>query len=160
MVKEGMFREDLYHRLAVFPIRLPPLRERREDIVPLASALVRELAAGRPPPRIKGSPSGSAPRAGPATSASFVRLERAMILAESDVLRAEHLWLESTSDPGSSPGAERSASGSDSGSLEEMERAAIEAMLLETAGNRKAAAAKLGIGLRTLYEKLKRYGIK
>jgi DNA-binding NtrC family response regulator len=154
MVKDGTFREDLYHRLAVFPIRLPPLRERREDIVPLANALVRELAAGRAPPKID---EALAERLKTENWPGNVRelrnaLERAMILAEGDELRPEHLWLEGA------PNSELPKT--NSGSLEEMEKAAIEATLREVGGNRKAAAAKLGIGLRTLYEKLKRYGIK
>lgn len=155
MVKEGTFREDLYHRLAVFPIRLPPLRERREDIVPLARALVRELANGASPPRIDDA---LAERLRAENWPGNVRelrnaLERAMILADGDVLRPEHLWLESTESPTSSAPAQ-------GGSLEDMEKSAIEQTLREVSGNRKAAAAKLGIGLRTLYEKLKRYGIK
>ncbi|MEO8875141.1 MAG: sigma-54 dependent transcriptional regulator, partial [Polyangiaceae bacterium] len=107
MVKEGTFREDLYHRLAVFPIRLPPLRERREDIVPLAEALVAELAltAARKTPQLDDAvreklKSGSWP--GNVRELRNV-LERAMILADGDVIRAEHLWLES--EPSEAPAA-------------------------------------------------------
>jgi DNA-binding NtrC family response regulator len=52
-VKEGRFRLDLYHRLSVFPIRLPPLRARRSDIAPLAQHFLRQVAAheGKPEPR-------------------------------------------------------------------------------------------------------------
>lgn len=158
MVKEGTFREDLYHRLAVFPIRLPPLRERREDIVPLAQALVRELASGRTPPKIDDELANRLKAENWPGNVRELRnaLERAMILAEGDVLRTEHLWLEN----GDSEFATSESPRSNAGSLEEMEKSAIEATLREVGGNRKAAAAKLGIGLRTLYEKLKRYGIK
>lgn len=154
MVKEGTFREDLYHRLAVFPIKLPALRERPEDIVPLAESLVAELAAAahRRPPRIddavkKKLAAGSWPG-----NVRELRnaLERAMILADGDVLRGEHLWLDSEPAEAPLPGGE---------SLAELERRTIESTLVTVDGNRKAAAAKLGIGLRTLYDKLKRYGI-
>ncbi len=155
MVKEGTFREDLYHRLAVFPIRLPPLRDRREDIVPLAETLVAELAsaAGRPPPRLDDAMKA---RLAEATWPGNVRelrntLERAMILAEGPVLRPEHLWLESDTSAPVEAGT---------GSLADLERETIEKTLAAVGGNRRAAATKLGIGLRTLYDKLKKYDLR
>jgi len=171
MVREGTFREDLYHRLAVFPIRLPPLRERREDIVPLARALVAELsaAAGRRPPRLD---EALERRLAEETWPGNVRelrnaLERAMILADGDVLGAEHLWLEpaamgSPEAPASDgrPPSQASAASAKGGSLADLERQTIESTLREVGGNRRAAAAKLGIGLRTLYDKLKKYGLR
>jgi two-component system response regulator AtoC len=159
MVHEGRFREDLYHRLAVFPIRLPPLRERREDIVPLAESLLAQLsiAAGR----------AASARLDEAAKARLqtedwpgnVRelrnvLERAVILADGPVIKPEHLWIESSAAP-----AATLARSSQEGSLAELERQTIERTLSEVAGNRRLAATKLGIGLRTLYEKLKRYDI-
>ena len=157
MVREGKFREDIYHRLAVFPITLPPLRERREDIVPIAETLLAQL-----------SPAGSPGRAAPALSAAAqahlvaapwpgnVRelrnvLERAIILADGGVLTVEHLALDSQE------GREATAA---TPRLEDLERAAIENALAAVQGNRKDAAARLGIGLRTLYEKIKRYGLR
>jgi len=160
MVRDGAFREDLYHRLAVFPIRLPPLRERREDIVPLSEALVAELsrAAGRDPPRLDDAMKErlrSEPWPGNVRELRNA-LERAMILGDGAVLRTEHLWLESAD------AAPRSSGGSagGSGSLADLERQTIESTLREVGGNRRAAAAKLGIGLRTLYDKLKRYDLR
>jgi two-component system, NtrC family, response regulator AtoC len=159
MAREGTFREDLYHRLAVFPIRLPPLRERREDIVPLAESLLAQISgsAGRPTP----------PRLDDATKARLrsedwpgnVRelrnvLERAAILADGPVIKPEHLWIEA-----SQPAAEAAAGSSNLGSLADFERQTIERTLAAVGGNRRLAATKLGIGLRTLYEKLKRYGL-
>jgi two-component system, NtrC family, response regulator AtoC len=158
MAHEGTFREDLYHRLAVFPIRLPPLRERPEDIVPLAESLVARLSvsAGR----------AASPRLDDAVKARLrseawpgnVRelrnvLERAMILADGPVIKPEHLWIETVSAPASAlpRGTEEEES------LTELERQTIQRTLTAAGGNRRVAAAKLGIGLRTLYSKLKRY---
>jgi len=157
MVRDGTFREDLYHRLAVFPVKLPPLRERREDIVPLAESLVAELsrAAGRPTPKLdEGMKARLVTEAWPGNVRELRNaLERAMILADGDVLREDHLWLEpADGHDGKKPEPVGAAS------LADLERRTIEATLAEVGGNRRAAAAKLGIGLRTLYDKLKKYG--
>jgi two-component system response regulator AtoC len=167
MVREGTFREDLYHRLAVFPIRIPPLRERREDIVPLAEALVADLAraAGRAPPALDDAMKGRLREAPWPGNVRELRnaLERAMILADGQVLRSEHLWMESdpeaTAAAGVDPSAAR-AEGAGDASLADLERRTIERTLVAVGGNRRAAAAKLGIGLRTLYDKLKRYDLR
>jgi two-component system response regulator FlrC len=84
------------------------------------------------------------------------RLERAAILAEGPVLNAEDLALEQA--PPVSAASERAGAGGGL-TLDELERAAIERALSASAGNRKRAAELLGIGLRTLYDKLKRYDL-
>jgi two-component system response regulator FlrC len=87
-------------------------------------------------------------------------LERAAILADGGVVQADHIWLDPSATVGSAPGPALSpAPTSSPGSLDEIERVAIQQALAETGGNRRRAAERLGIGLRTLYEKLKRYGL-
>jgi two-component system, NtrC family, response regulator AtoC len=157
MAHDGTWREDLYHRLAVFPIRLPPLRDRREDIVPLAESLIAGLSAsaGRAPPlRLDDATKARLQRETWPGNVRELRnvLERAMILADGHVIKPEHLWIEASSAPIDAP-----AGGSEAGSLAELERQTIQQTLAAVGGNRRLAAAKLGIGLRTLYEKLKRY---
>jgi len=153
MMGARTFREDLYHRLAVFPIRLPPLRERRRDLLPLAEALLARLAAdlGRPPLKLddlareritQGPWRGNVRELGNA-------LERAAILAEGDVVRGDDLYITMASSPSDVAGR----------TMEEIERGAIERALSESGGNRRRAAERLGIGERTLYDKLKRYGL-
>jgi DNA-binding NtrC family response regulator len=82
-------------------------------------------------------------------------LERAMILADGPVINPEHLWIEADSLP-----TEPLARGSEEGSLAELERQTIQRTLAAVGGNRRLAATKLGIGRRTLYEKLKRYDLR
>ena len=155
-IAAGRFREDLYHRLAVFPIRLPPLRERRADLVPIARALL----------------AGIAPRLGRATIAltpeaersllgwhwpGNVRelgnaLERAAILSEGAPIRDEHLLLDTL-------GPRTAADAAGPRNLADLERDAIVQALAAVGGNRRRAAEILGIAERTLYDKLKRYGI-
>jgi two-component system response regulator AtoC len=159
MAQDRTFREDLYHRLAVFPIRLPPLRERRQDIVPLAESLILQLsaAAGRsPPPRLDDIAKARLEGEDWSGNVRELRnvLERAMILADGPSIKPEHLWIESRSNP-PPPGA--LGPSQEEGSLAELEKQVIERALLAFNGNRRLAAAKLGIGVRTLYEKLKRY---
>jgi DNA-binding NtrC family response regulator len=155
MTHDGTFREDLYHRLAVFPIRLPPLRERREDIVPLAEALLAHLSAS--PPRLADATKTRLESEEWTGNVRELRnvLERAVILADGPVIKPEHLWIEEHAPAASTP-----APSLETGSLSELERATIERTLASVDGNRRLAAAKLGIGLRTLYEKLKRYDLR
>lgn len=152
LIGSGGFREDLYHRLAVFPVRLPPLRERREEIPALAAHLLGEvsLELGRPGLRLASDALealAAAPWTGNVRELRNV-LERATILAESDTLgAADLLGLGDTAAPRSAIGAR---------SLADLEREAIAAALARTGGNRREAAALLGIGVRTLYDKLKK----
>ena len=162
MVRAGTFRDDLYHRLAVFPVRMPPLRERREDIVPLAETLLAQLAAqaGRTPaPRLDEAANRRLTAAPWPGNVRELRnaLERAIILSDGGELRPEHLAIDADVFDEAPAGDRVSLS---EGSLEELEKRAIERSLAGVGGNRRAAAEQLGIGLRTLYEKLKRYGLR
>jgi len=157
MIEEGSFREDLYHRLAVFPIRLPPLRERRQDIRPLAEQLLTKIGQelGRPGLVLSDDVATELEAADWPGNVRQLRnvLERAAILADGSEIGTEHLWLDATT-PGKAPNA-----AGEPERLEDIERRAIEDALDAVQGNRKQAAARLGIGERTLYDKLKRYGL-
>jgi two-component system, NtrC family, response regulator AtoC len=154
MVAGGTFRDDLYHRLAVFPIQLPPLRERRQDLPPLVEFLLRRIVVdlGRGPvgldeeawEKIRGCP-----WRGNVRELANV-LERAVIMTDADTIRGGDLRIP-TLPAGASAGAR---------TIQELERDAIRAALVAVGGNRRRAAEQLGIGERTLYEKLKRYGLE
>jgi two-component system response regulator FlrC len=158
MIARGGFREDLYHRLAVFPVELPPLRARREDIPSLADRLLERIAPtlGRPDLRLtedarRALAAGDWP--GNVRELANV-LERSAILADAAEIGPDDLALL----PGAGA-AHTGEGGATPVTMTELERAAIERALAATGGNRRQAAARLGIGLRTLYEKLKRYGL-
>ncbi len=154
------FREDLYHRLAVFPIRLPPLRDRREDIVPVAEALLADVGgeAGRAPSLSIGAKAPLARQAWPGNVRELRNaLLRAVILADGSELLPEHFAFEA---PDDDPPANIDPGRTSVASLEDVERRAIERALASVNGNRREAATKLGIGLRTLYDKLKRYDLR
>jgi two-component system, NtrC family, response regulator AtoC len=153
-VRSGEFREDLYHRLAVFPIWLPPLRERQQDLLPIAEALLARISAdlGRPPLRLDAE---ALQRIRSSHWPGNVRelrnaLERAAILADGEVLRGADI---------AAPARRVEGPGAAGHTMEEIERDAIRRALDEVGGNRRLAAEKLGIGVRTLYEKLKRFEI-
>ena len=155
MIDEGRFREDLYHRLAVFPIKLPPLRDRKTDLIPLTKTLLDTIARDlkRSLPRL--SPAAEK-RLLAASWRGNVRelrnvLERAAILAEGDTIDAPHIWIEDADKP--------VAPSNEVKPLVELEREAILHALEVVGGNRRRAAELLGIGERTLYDKLKKYGV-
>jgi two-component system response regulator FlrC len=153
-LEQGRFREDLYHRLAVFPVRLPPLRERPADILPLAEHLLARIGGQLKRPGLTlthDARDAIAGRGWPGNVRELGNaLERAAILTAGDAISASDL----TEMVGSAP-AELSLDGT----LKELERQAIERALAATGGHRKRAAERLGIGLRTLYDKLKEYGL-
>lgn len=160
MMEAGTFREDLYHRLAVFPVRLPPLRERPEDLPHLAATLLARVAAevGRPELTLSDAAIArlqQAPWPGNARELRNV-LERAAILAEGPEVTPDHLWL----DAGRASETVTSEARLPELNLEALEKRAIEQALEAESGNRKRAAARLGIGLRTLYDKLRRAGMQ
>jgi two-component system, NtrC family, response regulator AtoC len=170
MIDEGRFREDLYHRLAVFPIRLPPLRERTADLLPLARALLGRIARDlkRPMPRLT---EAAEKRLLAASWRGNVRelanaLERAAILADGDdggagVIDAAHLWLDDGAPTAAAAtDAAPAVAAGDVRPLVELEREAILRALAAASSNRRRAAEMLGIGERTLYDKLKKYGIE
>jgi len=158
-VREGRFRDDLYYRLNVINIHLPPLRERREDIPLLVQELLERLSheLGREVSEI----SDEAMRllvdyAWPGNVRELENaLERAIVTCKTRVLTADDLaFLRPT------PGTILAGADLPSGlTLQDLERRYIAATLERTEGNVKAAAAALGIDRSTLYEKIRRYEI-
>jgi two-component system response regulator FlrC len=171
-MRAGRFREDLFHRLAVFPVHIPPLRERREDIPHLAEALLARIARelGRPGLGLSDGARlalASAPWPGNVRELGNA-LERAAILAEDSTITEADLAriIPVATAAGASPRAqaltpgEAQAAKGEAPTMEEAEQTAIRRALETFGGNRRKAAEHLGIGLRTLYDKLKRYGIR
>ena len=153
-IRAARFRQDLYYRLRVVELRVPPLRERRDDILPLARTFVAASAErmGRKPLSL--SPA-AAQRLLHHDWPGNVRelenaIERAAVLATSQRIEVEDL-----------PDDVRAVPATDTGnpcSLADVERRHILAVLQASDGNRTKAAATLGIGAATLYRKLKEYG--
>jgi two-component system response regulator AtoC len=160
MVKEGRFREDLYYRLNVFRIALPPLRERREDISPLADHLLRKIALrmARPVPSLS---AGALEKLLGYDFPGNIReleniLERALIYSDGLELAAESIDLHR---PGSEEAPAYSPALTGDGSLETMERNVIRETLARWEGNRTRAAKELGVSRKTILNKIKAYGL-
>ena len=163
VVEEGRFREDLFYRLNVFSIHLPPLRERGDDILLLANHFVRELGAriGRGEPGLsRDAQELLRSYAWPGNIRELTNaVERALILADGGLLTAAHFGIVAA---GASAGDGRGAHGSDqtpSGSLADLERHTILAALERAKGNKTQAAAILGITRTQLYTRLRRFGL-
>ncbi len=152
-VSQGTFREDLFFRLNVFPLKLKPLRERRKYLPAITEYLVSLISAriGKRISRISDRNMEkivSNPWPGNVRELKNV-LERAVILSKGDELDMTKVLV--------NDGSQRVRFG---GKLVDMEKRAIDDALEQTGGNRKQAADVLGISLRSLQYKIKEYGIK
>src|SRR5581483_2902023 len=154
-VERGDFREDLFYRLQVFDIRLPPLRERSDDVLPLSEAFLQEIGKsfGRPPAGLtKDAREALLTHEWPGNVRELRNaLERAAILAEGGLIHAQHLGLQTRSKP-----AGASATTSDLGTVE---RETIARVMRETRWNKSKAAKRLGLSRTQLYVRLRKYGL-
>jgi transcriptional regulator with PAS, ATPase and Fis domain len=159
-VKQGIFREDLYYRLNIIPLRVPPLRDRPEDIPLMVQSFLRELALkhGRLPQEV----SREAMRllrlyAWPGNIRQLRNvMERLMITVRDQVVEPGHLPEEIQA----SKEHVRTMLVTLGSTLEEIEREVIRRTLAEVTNHREKAAKILGISLRTLQYKIKEYGIR
>ncbi len=170
LVAEGRFREDLYYRLAVIRLQVPPLRERPSDLAPLVGRLIRRLNA-RLGKTIRGVDAEALEALRGYPFPGNVRelenlLERAMIFAESDSLGVSDLGLPAApakGRPGPAPGrppAGATGSPMPPRTLDSLEREAIVNALRRWEGSRTRTAEELGISRRTLLNKIKEYRIE
>ncbi len=157
-VAAGRFREDLFYRLNVFPLTLPPLRERPRDILPLADYLIRKQAA----------PGSAAPELSEQAKLQLLQhrwagnvremdnlIQRALILRRGDIIEAEDLCFEPEGkDELQGEKSNARAAGGLTDDLKSMEEKMILEALQKGNGNRKCAAERLGISQRTLRYKL------
>jgi transcriptional regulator with GAF, ATPase, and Fis domain len=170
-VAEGRFREDLYYRLAVFRVHLPPLRERGDDVVLLGQHFVRELGAR--------AGKGELGLSGAAREVLLTHrwpgnirelqnaVERALIVSDGGLITAEQLGITVTRDAVAEAPAR--VGGSEPGvvaaprpvveSLADLERRTIIDALARVNGNKSRAAAALGVSRTQLYTRLKRFGL-
>lgn len=158
-VREGRFREDLYYRLNVFPLEIPPLRQRRGDILPLARHFLSACAAVVGRTGFSLSPSAERELTHYDWPGNIRELgnviQRAMILAPGAVIEPVHLMLPSR--PASPPGVEVERVEAATGQIRDMEKVMILETLAKHGGSRKRTAEALGISERTLRYKLQRY---
>jgi DNA-binding NtrC family response regulator len=158
-VSAGRFREDLYFRLAVIPIALPPLRERPEDVLPLARHFLERWNQ-----RLERQVAGWSPE----VEALLLRhpwpgnvrelenaVERGVVLATGERIELDDLWL----DPEPAPGGEAGTGGLQA-FLDRATREHIERALAAAGGKRTAAASSLGIDRTTLYRLMRKHGIE
>src|SRR6267378_1357277 len=152
-VELGTFREDLYYRLQVFEIAIPPLRDRKSDVLPLADAFLQDIARsfGRPVAGLTADSKRALLEYGWPGNVRELRnaLERAAILSEGGLIAPQHLLLPT----------ERSGATAETTDLNEVERQMIEQMMRKTHGNKSKAAKRLGLTRTQLYGRLRKYGL-
>ena len=153
LVKQSLFREDLYYRINTIQIEIPPLRNRREDIPLFIDYFLKKYTALYNQPGLTIHPQAATKLERYDWPGNIRELqhtiEKAVILAEKNVIRAADLFIR--------PG--KSVSFSDAPNLGEVERKTIEAAITQNDGNLTAAAEQLGVSRQTLYNKLKRFNL-
>jgi len=159
-IERGSFREDLYYRLNVFELKIPPLRERPGDILPLADAFIADIgrSLGVPPAGISLEARQALVQYHWPGNVRELRnlLERAAILAEGGLIVSELLALAPRTDPVKTLAAPLS----NPSDLSSVERSMIQRALDEARFNKSIAAKKLGLTRAQLYTRLKRYGLE
>jgi DNA-binding NtrC family response regulator len=146
------FREDLYYRLQVFEIRLPPLRDRPEDVLPLCEAFLWDIGRsfGRPPVGMTREASEALVSYDWPGNVRELRnvLERAVIVSEGGLIAPEHLSLSVEA---------LAVAATASTNVKAIERQLIEQVLQECQGNKSQAARRLGLTRKQLYVRLRQY---
>ncbi len=164
LVRTSRFREDLYYRINVIELRVPPLRERPEDLPLLAEHVLARLAlgSGRPPARL--APDASALLHGHSFPGNVRELEnileRATTLAEGELIHADDIHLQTSTEPDdmepvTGPGAQPLGK-----QLGEVEKEAIKKALEQARYNKTAAAKLLGMSFRQLRYRIKKLGLE
>ncbi len=155
-IKQGKLREDLYYRISAIAIHLPPLRERRDDTLPLARAFLKRFAAQADRTLNEFSPEAAERLRGYDWPGNIRQLQneiqRTVLMCEGQTVQASDLSI----------GVHQAAiAGGDQNLtlMEAMERNKIVEVLRETNGNKQETAKRLGIGRQTLYNKIKAYEI-
>ncbi|HMT80728.1 MAG TPA: sigma-54 dependent transcriptional regulator [Azonexus sp.] len=159
LVDKGAFRQDLYYRLNVIELRMPPLRERMEDIVPLVESVLRRVFGDSPPKLSSGAVKALSLYSFPGNVRELENiLERATALCAGDTIEVEDLHL----GPEEMAGSEDQGRGSETldDYLNRLERQAILEALQKAEGNRTAAARLLGVTFRSMRYRLERLGIE
>jgi DNA-binding NtrC family response regulator len=156
-IRDGKLREDLYYRISAISVNLPALRERRDDIMPLATAFLKRFS-GQADRVVRGFTQSAVDRLTGFEWPGNVRqlqneIQRAVLLCEGEMIDGADLSITRTR-PESTESQDTNFT-----LLEGVERNAIVQMLKETNGNKLEAAKRLGIGRQTLYNKIKAYGI-
>jgi DNA-binding NtrC family response regulator len=154
LVAEGRFREDLLYRVNTVELRVPPLRDRREDLAGLAETFLARQAArrGRPLRLDAGAVAALAEHAWPGNVRELEHaIERAALLAEGEVIGADDLQLRPR--PGGAAALEEMT-------LEDAERYLVQRALARASGNVADAAKRLGVSRSALYRRLAQFGIK
>ena len=157
-IEQGQFREDLYYRLNVFAIHLPPLRDRRSDVLPLSDAFITEIgqSIGQPPAGISTEAQQALLEYHWPGNVRELRnvLQRAAILCDGGLIVAEHLALRAPSGRAAVPLSQERTD-----NLKTVERAMIEKALKEARFNKSEAAKALGLTRAQLYVRLRKHGL-